>query len=413
MSASDDTSVATPDLDSATTELTPAGGNPGGLDLRRPKGSRTFVDVLMRALIWGSAVLALAPLLWILISVTMRGAPLNVMAPPDYTQLCVTDEGRDATRAPTEACGTEYFAEAPDGYEWRWVGGGRYPEVGAPFNTYGTLSLNRIERELENNPDLIVRVTSDEGAGWLLTPSMEWWTEPLGAATPQTPRGGALHAIYGSVVVTALTTLVAVPLALLGAVFLVEYARGTRLGRVVSFCVDILTGIPSIVAGLFIYTLLITTLGMGKSAFAVALALMILMIPVVLRSTEEMLKLVPNSLREASYALGVPKWKTIMSVVVPTARSGIFTGVILGIARVMGETAPWLILVGYATNLYLNPFSGSMGALPTMINTSRVIAPQFPGYDRTWGAAFTLIFIVMLLNLLARAISRAGQLKQK
>ncbi|HIT74012.1 MAG TPA: phosphate ABC transporter permease PstA [Candidatus Avipropionibacterium avicola] len=261
--------------------------------------------------------------------------------------------------------------------------------------------------------DIVIMAAEKDSGGWILLPSLQWWTEPLGSSVDFSPRGGALQAIYGSVVITLMCTVIAVPLAMLAAVFLVEYARGSRIGRAVSFCVDILTGIPSIVAALFIYALFVTILGGQRSAFATALALAMLMLPTVLRSTEEMLKLVPDSLREASYALGVPRWKTILSVVLPTARTGIITGIILGIARVMGETAPLLILVGYATNLYFDPLNGSMGSLPTMINAHRTTAPQFAGYDRVWGAAFTLILIVMLLNLLARGIARVSTLKEK
>ena len=203
------------------------------------------------------------------------------------------------------------------------------------------------------------------------------------------------------------------PLGVLGAILLIEYARGTKVARAVSFTVDILSGIPSIVAALFIYALFITIFGAGRSVFAVGMALVLLMLPVVLRSTEEMLKLVPDSLREASYALGVPKWKTIAKVVIPTAFGGISTGVMLGLARVMGETAPLLILVSYAVGINYNPFSDTMGALPTMINSGRDQAPTLPGYERVWAAALTLIIIVMLLNLLARAIARASKLKEK
>jgi phosphate transport system permease protein len=177
--------------------------------------------------------------------------------------------------------------------------------------------------------------------------------------------------------------------------------------------VDILGGIPSIVAALFIYALFITIFGFGRSTIAVACALVLLMLPVVLRSTEEMLKLVPDHLREASYALGVPKWKTILKVVIPTAFGGISTGVVLGLARVMGETAPLLILVSYAVGINFSPTSATMGALPTMINSGRDQAPQFPGYERVWAAALTLILIVMVLNLLARGIARASKLKEK
>ncbi|MDN5727153.1 MAG: phosphate ABC transporter permease PstA, partial [Propionibacteriales bacterium] len=199
----------------------------------------------------------------------------------------------------------------------------------------------------------------------------------------------------------------------LGAIFLIEYGRGKKLGRAVSFMVDILSGVPSIVAALFIYAMVITLFGFGRSGVAAALALVLLMIPTVFRSTEEMLKLVPDSLREASYALGVPKWKTIVKIVVPTAFGGIATGVVLGLARVMGETAPLLILIGYATNFTMNPWTQDLGTLPTMINVGMNIPQQMPGYDRIWGAALTLIIVVMVLNLGARGIERMTKLKER
>jgi phosphate transport system permease protein len=191
--------------------------------------------------------------------------------------------------------------------------------------------------------------------------------------------------------------------------------------------VDILTGIPSIVAALFIYALFITTLHGIRAGWLVSLALVILMIPVIVRTTEEMLRLVPNELREASYALGIPKWKTIMRVVIPTAFSGLMTGIILGIARVAGETAPLLILVGYSNNTNTNLFSGFQASLPTFINDQFINVNTSSGStsyhlnangervagaaanfapDRMWGAALSLIIIVMALNLIARLISR-------
>ena len=249
--------------------------------------------------------------------------------------------------------------------------------------------------------------------GLSLVLSSSWWLESQRGITPRREGGGAYHAIVGTLEIGLICAVIAVPLGVLGAIFLVEYARGTKSARVVSFMVDILSGIPSIVAALFIYALVITILGAGRSAIAVSLALVLLMLPVVLRSTEEMLKLVPDSLREASYALGVPKWKTILQVVIPTSFGGISTGVMLGLARVMGETAPLLILVSYAVGINFSPTSSTMASLPTMINSSRDVAPGLPGYDRTWAAALTLILIVMLLNLVARGISRATKLKEK
>ncbi len=243
--------------------------------------------------------------------------------------------------------------------------------------------------------------------------SADWWTKDLAGTTDRRAGGGALHAIIGTLEIGLITAAIAVPIAVLGAIFLIEYGRGTKVARGVSFMVDILSGIPSIVAALFVFALMITILGLGRSAIAAALSLVLLMLPTVLRSTEEMLKLVPDSLREASYALGIPKWMTIVKVVIPTAFSGIATGVVLGLARVMGETAPLLILVAYARNLYWSPTSDSMGTLPTMINTGRDVAESLAGYDRVWGAALTLILLVMGLNLLARWIARAGRLKDR
>jgi phosphate transport system permease protein len=240
-----------------------------------------------------------------------------------------------------------------------------------------------------------------------------WWLQSQRGITPRREGGGAYHAIVGTVEMALICAVIAVPLGVLGAIFLIEYARGTKVARAVSFTVDILSGIPSIVAALFIYALFITIFGFGRSSIAVSCALVLLMLPTVLRSTEEMLKLVPDSLREASYALGVPKWKTIIRVVIPTAFSGISTGVVLGLARVMGETAPLLILVSYAQGINFSPLSDTMGALPTMINSGRDQAPTMPGYERVWAAALTLILIVMLLNLLARGIARANKLKEK
>ncbi|MFL6044995.1 MAG: phosphate ABC transporter permease PstA [Propionibacteriaceae bacterium] len=249
--------------------------------------------------------------------------------------------------------------------------------------------------------------------GLRLILSSTWWLQSQRGITPRREGGGAYHAIVGTVEMALICAAIAVPLGIMAAIFLIEYAKGTKVARGVSFMVDILSGVPSIVAALFIYALFITILGLGRSAVAVSLALVLLMLPVVLRSTEEMLKLVPQELREASYALGVPKWKTILRVVIPTAFGGIMTGVMLGLARVMGETAPLLILVSYAVGINFSPTSDTMGALPTMINAGRDQAPQLPGYERVWAAALTLIIIVMVLNLLARAIARASKLKER
>jgi phosphate transport system permease protein len=234
--------------------------------------------------------------------------------------------------------------------------------------------------------------------------SVDWWTLSQNGITARREGGGAAHAIQGTLIQGAVTALMSVPIGVLTAIYLVEYGRG-RFAKAVSFMVDILTGVPSIVAALFIYALWVTTFGFQRVPFAVTLALVLLMIPTIVRSTEEMLKLVPNELREASYALGVPKWKTIVSIVLPTAFSGIVTGILLGLARVMGETAPLIILGPYTKSMASNLFDGLMGTLPTMINQDRTEALQ-PAVDRVWGAALTLILIVFVLNLLGRFLGR-------
>ena len=243
-----------------------------------------------------------------------------------------------------------------------------------------------------------------------LVVSWDWWTESQRNIGPRDYGGGAAAAIQGSLIQVGLAALISVPVGILGGIFLVEYSE-KKLTKPLSFMTDVMTGIPSIVSGLFIYALLITTLGLHRMGFAVSLALTLLMIPVVVRGTEEMLRVVPNELREASYALGVPRYKTILKVVLPTSISGIITAVMLGIARIMGETAPLLILVGYTSSFNANPFEGEQAALPLMINVERG-NPLPPGQDRAWAAALTLILIVMLLNLGARLISRYSGVKK-
>jgi len=234
--------------------------------------------------------------------------------------------------------------------------------------------------------------------------SLDWWTLSQNGITARRVGGGAAHAVQGTLLQALVTAAMSVPIGVFTAIYLVEYGRG-RLAKVVSFMVDILTGVPSIVAALFIYALWVTTFGFQRVPFAVTLALTLLMIPTIVRSTEEMLKLVPNELREASYALGVPKWKTIVSIVLPTAFSGIVTGILLGLARVMGETAPLIILGPYTKSMASNLFDGLMGTLPTMINQDRDQALE-PALDRVWGASLTLILIVFVLNLLGRFLGR-------
>ncbi|WIX86500.1 phosphate ABC transporter permease PstA [Amycolatopsis sp. DG1A-15b] len=246
-------------------------------------------------------------------------------------------------------------------------------------------------------------------------PYSNWWSQDFGDVLSDEVGGGVLHAIIGSLLQGLVCAIIAVPIGMLVAIYLVEYGRG-KLARATTFMVDILSGVPSIVAALFIYALWITTLGLPRSGFAVSLSLVLLMIPVVVRSSEEMLRIVPDDLREASYALGVPKWKTIVKIVLPTALSGIVGGVMMALARVMGETAPLLVLVGYSAYTNWDIFHGEQAALPLLMNNERVSNPMDPGtvgFDRIWGAALTLVLIIALINLLATVFARLVAPKKK
>ena len=237
--------------------------------------------------------------------------------------------------------------------------------------------------------------------GWYAVTRSDWWTHSLRGVLPEEFAGGVYHAVYGTVVQAGVAAALSVPLGLMTAVFLVEYGSG-RLVRVTTFMVDVLAGVPSIVAALFVFSLWIATLGFQQSAFAVSLALVLLMLPVVVRSTEEMLRLVPDDLREASYALGIGKWRTIVRIVFPIAMPGIVSGVLLAVARVIGETAPVLVLVGYSRSINLDIFHGNMASLPLLIYTE-LTNPEHAGFLRIWGAALSLIIIVAVINLLAAA----------
>jgi phosphate transport system permease protein len=238
-----------------------------------------------------------------------------------------------------------------------------------------------------------------------------WWSHSLRGVLPEQFSGGVYHALYGTVVQAAVAAIIAVPLGFMTAVYLAEYRSG-RLAKFTTFMVDVLAGLPSIVAALFIFSLWIATMGFEQSAFAVSLSLVLLMLPVVVRSTEEMLRLVPQDLREASYALGIPKWKTIMRIVVPIAMPGIVTGVLLSIARVMGETAPVLVLVGYSRSINFDIFNGNMASLPLLIY-SELNNPEHAGFLRVWGAALTLIIVVALVYLVAALANRLIAIRRR
>jgi phosphate transport system permease protein len=238
--------------------------------------------------------------------------------------------------------------------------------------------------------------------------SSVWWTHSQADMTAFVAGGGAYHAIVGTVLQGLVCAAISIPIGIFVAIYLVEYGGGTRLGKLTTFMVDILTGVPSIVAALFIYALWIATLGFPRSGFAVSLALVLMMLPVMVRATEEMLRIVPMDLREASYALGVSKWKTVTRIVIPTGLSGIITGVMLALARVMGETAPLLILVGYSQAMNFNMSTGFMGSLPGMMydQTSAGAGANPVPTDRLWGAALTLILLIAVINLGARVVAK-------
>ena len=228
-----------------------------------------------------------------------------------------------------------------------------------------------------------------------------------------TPRGiigggGAAHAIVGTIVITGVAALISVPIGIMAAIYLNEYGEG-KLRRALTFFVDVMTGIPSIVAGLFAYALFAIFLGPGiRLGLMGSVALSVLMIPIVIRSAEEVLKIVPNHLREAAYALGTPKWKTIVKIVLPTAFAGLVTGVMIAVARIVGETAPLLVTTGVVDSINANPFNGRMQNLAVYAYSEY----RTPGidkqasYDRAWAAALTLIVIVMILNVVARLVYR-------
>lgn len=229
--------------------------------------------------------------------------------------------------------------------------------------------------------------------------------------------GGAYHAIIGTLEQAGIATVITVPLGVLGAVYIVEYGRG-RLTAAIRFFVDVMTGIPSIVAGLFILAFWVLIVSPHLSAdgrpkysgFAAALALSVLMLPTITRSTEEMLRLVPASLREGAYALGIPKWKTIVKIVLPTALPGIVTGVMLAVARAAGETAPVLLVAGGENRIITNPFSGNQESLALYIYQQAGLASKY-GPPRAWAAALTLVALVMVLTIAAKLLARRSKFK--
>lgn len=234
--------------------------------------------------------------------------------------------------------------------------------------------------------------------------SAEFLTSTMRNVNPRKEGGGVFHAIIGTIEQVGIAAIIAVPIGVLAAVYLVEFGKG-RLKFWASFFVDVMTGVPSIVAGLFIYTALILTGVLGQSGVAAGLALSLLMIPVVIRSTEEMLRIVPNELREGALALGVPRWKVVVRIVLPTAISGIITGVMLAVARVAGETAPLLLTTFLAQDTNWNPFAGSQASLPTFI-WDQISRGTPAAIDRAWGGAAVLITMVLIVYASARLLAK-------
>lgn len=238
--------------------------------------------------------------------------------------------------------------------------------------------------------------------------SLDFFTADI-PVSARTRGPGMGPAIIGTMLVTGVATVIAVPLGVLGAVYLNEYSAGGRLGRLIRFMATVMTGVPSVVMGLFVFV--IYTLRYGLNAFGGALALAALMLPIVIRSTEEMLKLVPNHLREASTALGCRKSRTILTVVLPAALPGVVSGCLLAVARAAGETAPILFVVGFTNEANTNPFKGNNTALSAQIFNNAT--QPFPGaVERAWGAALTLLVFAFLITLIARLVTARFALKR-
>ena len=245
-----------------------------------------------------------------------------------------------------------------------------------------------------------------------------------GNPTPSGGYGGVQHAIIGTLEITLGAMVISIPIGLMCAVYLVEYSNRGKLSRAITLLVDVMSGIPSIVAGLFAFSMFTILLGPGTiNGFEGSVALSLLMLPTVVKSSEEMLKIVPNDLREASYALGVTKQRTITKIVLRTALPGIVSGCILAIARVIGETAPLLMTAGYIASTNVNLFSGQMTTLPVYVyqEYSKLNANCPVGADascvttipmeRAWAAALVLIVLVLILNLIGRLVAKLFAVK--
>lgn len=219
--------------------------------------------------------------------------------------------------------------------------------------------------------------------------------------------GGVLNAIIGSAIIVGGAALMAIPIGILSGIYLAEYGDN-RLGNALRFVSDVMTGAPSIVIGILAYAVFVVATG-GTAAIYGSVALAILVLPVIIRATEGIVRLVPDDLREASLALGIPRWKTILRVVVPTALSGIVTGVILAMARASGETAPLLFAIGTNSFMNLNPFEGGMAALPVVVYQQSAYGGEV--LQNAWGGALLLFVIIVALNLIARLAFRGRSVR--
>ncbi len=222
--------------------------------------------------------------------------------------------------------------------------------------------------------------------------------------------GGIRSAIFGSLEIVGLASAIAIPIGIGVALYLTEYGKETRYASVIRYFVDVMTGVPSIMFGLFIYIVLVVSKvgGVGFTAWKGAIAISLLMLPIVIRSAEVVLLLVPSSLREAALALGAPRWQVIRRVVLPTALPGLVTGSLLSVARGMGETAPLLFTVSVAFGLTGN-LNAQMNTLPLQI-FGDITSPRTVVTDRAWGAALTLVTLVLILNVVARAVARRSHM---
>ncbi|MEJ1230994.1 MAG: phosphate ABC transporter permease PstA [Galbitalea sp.] len=244
-------------------------------------------------------------------------------------------------------------------------------------------------------------------SGWAAVSHLNFWTQDLSLAGPLDPLtvGGMLHAAIGTLIMITIALIISIPLGILCAVFLAEFP-GT-FSRIVRTVVEAMTALPSIICGLFIFATYILLFGLPTSGFAASLAITIMILPIIIRSADVVLRLVPGNLKEASLGLGAGQWRTMWNVVLPTSKSGLTTAIILGTARGIGETSPVLLTAGYTTHYNFNPFSGGMVSLP-LATFELVRSPSHTQVDRAFGAALVLMVLVFVLFLLARIIGGRG-----